>query len=65
VPASKNPDESFKVSDRVTVSLPAGRVVEGIVKATINRTNGVRLQVDYGKDETLLVYVWQVRTAEI
>jgi len=29
VPASKNPDESFKVGNRVTVSLPAGRVVEG------------------------------------
>jgi len=65
VPTSKNPDESFNVGDRVTVSLPAGRVVEGVVKAVINRTNGVRLQVDYGKHETALVYVWQVRAAEI
>ena len=24
---------------------------------------GVRLQVDYGKDETALVYLWQVRAA--
>ena len=53
----------FKVGDRVTVSLSAGRVVEGVVKAIINRTDGVRLQVDYGKDETALVYLWQVRAA--
>jgi hypothetical protein len=30
------------------------------VKAVINRTDGVRLQVDYGKDEAALVYLWQV-----
>ena len=59
MPAPKKPDE-FKVGDRVTVSLSAGRVVDGVVKAIINRTDGVRLQVDYGKDETALVYLWQV-----
>jgi len=31
------------------------------VKAIINRTDEVRLQVDYGKDETALVYLWQVQ----
>jgi len=60
VRAPKKPDESFKVGDCVTVSLSAGRVVDGIVKAVINRTDGVRLQVDYGKDEAALVYLWQV-----
>ena len=43
------------------MSLSAGRVVDGVVKAIINRVDGVRLQVDYGKDETALVYLWQVR----
>ena len=61
--APKKPDE-FKVGDRVTVSLFAGRIVDGVVKAIINRTHGVRLQVDYGKDETALVYLWQVRPAD-
>ena len=61
MPAPKNPDErQFKVGDRVTVSVSAGRVVDGVVKAIINRTDGVRLQVDYGEDETALVYLWQV-----
>jgi hypothetical protein len=61
VPAPKKPDErQFKVGDHVTVSLSAGRVVDGVVKAVINRVDGVRLQVDYGEDETALVYLWQV-----
>ena len=47
VPAGKKPDDrQFKVDDRVAVSLSAGRVVNAIVKAIINRTDGVRLQVD-------------------
>jgi hypothetical protein len=54
----------FNVGDRVTVSLSSGRVVDGVVKAVINRTDGLRLQVDYGKDETALVYLWQVYPRE-
>ena len=61
MPASKKPDRQFKVGDRVTVSLSSGRIVEAKVKAIVNQTDGVRLQVDYGKDETALVYLWQVR----
>jgi hypothetical protein len=43
VPASKKPDEGrqFSVGDRVTVSLSSGRVVDAVVKAVINRTDGV------------------------
>ena len=64
MPAQKKPDDrQFKVGDRVSVSLSAGSVVDGVVKAIINRTNGVRLQVHHGKDETALVYLWQVRAA--
>jgi len=59
VPA-KPDDRQYKVGDRVTVSLSAGRVVEATVTAIINRKGGVRLQVDFGKDETALVYLWQV-----
>ena len=63
MPSQKQPDGQFKVGDRVTVSLSAGRVVEATVRAIINRADGVRLQVDYRKDETALVYLWQVRAA--
>jgi len=43
----KRPEESFKVGDRVTVSLSAGRVVDGVVKAIINRTDGVSAAVNF------------------
>jgi hypothetical protein len=62
--ASKKPDESFKVGDHVSVSLSGGRIVDATVTAVAKRTKGTRLQVSYGKDETALVYVWQVRPAK-
>jgi hypothetical protein len=40
----------FKVGDRVQVTLPLGRIVEATIKAVIDRTDGLHLQVDYGKD---------------
>jgi transcription antitermination factor NusG len=61
VPTPKKPERQFKVGDRVTVSLSSGRVVEATVKAVIYYKDEPRLQVDYGKDETALVYLWQVR----
>ena len=51
---------SYAVGDRVKVNLHTGRIVEATVKAVIERTGGKRLQVDFGKDETALVYLWQV-----
>jgi hypothetical protein len=32
-----------------------------LAKAIVNRAHAVRLQLDYGKDETALVYLWQAR----
>jgi hypothetical protein len=64
VPAPKKPDDrQFHVGDRVTVSLSGGRIVEATVTAVVKRTvgEGIRLQVAYGRDETALVYLWQVR----
>jgi hypothetical protein len=64
-PPKKPPeDPQFHVGDHVTVNLSAGRVVDATVKAIINRVDGVRLQVDYGHDETALVCLWQVRAAD-
>ena len=46
---SQEPERQYKVGDRVTVSLSGGRLDDGVVKAIINRTDGVGMQVDYGK----------------
>ena len=42
------------------VKLSGGRIVEATIKALVDTTEGTRLQVDFGYDETALVYEWQV-----
>jgi hypothetical protein len=58
--ASKPEQGAYSVGDRVKVNLHTGRIVDATVKAVIERTDGKRLQVDFGKDETALVHLWQV-----
>jgi hypothetical protein len=48
-----------KVGDHVQVTLSSGRIVEAVVKAVVDSTEGVRLQVSFG-EETALIYLWQV-----
>jgi len=62
VPTRKKPNDEhqFQVGDRVSVTLHTGLIVDGTVRAIVNRTDGVHLQVDYGKDETALVELWRV-----
>jgi hypothetical protein len=60
VPKKSNPaPRQFKVGDHLLVKLTAGRIVEATVKAVIETTNGVRLQVSFG-DETARIYEWQI-----
>ena len=61
---SNNPECVFKVGDRVSVTLHSGRLVDAIVKGVVPGKRGVKLQVDYGKDGTALVYLWQVHPAK-
>jgi hypothetical protein len=58
--ASHSELQDYAVGDHVKVNLHTGRIVEATIKAVIERTGGKRLQVDFGKDETALVYLWQV-----
>ena len=48
-----------KVGDHVLAKLSGGRIVEATVKAIVDRTDSVRLQVSFG-DETALIYLWQI-----
>jgi hypothetical protein len=62
----KRPDQSnervnvFAVGNGIKVHLHTVRIVEATIKAVIDRTDGQRLQLDFGKDETALIYLWQV-----
>ena len=52
---------NYKVGSPVIVRLNDGRIVEAKIRAVIEQTNGLHLQVDYGHDETALVHEKQVR----
>jgi hypothetical protein len=45
----------FKRGDFVRVSLPVGQIVEATVRAVIESSEGIRLQVDFGHEQTALV----------
>lgn len=49
-----------KVGDHVLVKLSGGRVEESVVRAVVDTTEGLKLQVDFGHEETALVHEWQV-----
>jgi hypothetical protein len=49
----------YKVGDHVLVKLSGGRIVEATIKAVVETTEGVRLQVSFG-NETALIYPWQM-----
>jgi hypothetical protein len=50
---------AHKVGDHVQVKLSGGRIVEATIKAIVDTTEGVRLQVSFG-NETALIYPWQI-----
>ena len=50
---------NHKVGDHLLVKLSGGRIVEATIKAVVEMTEGVRLQVSFG-EETALIYPWQI-----
>jgi hypothetical protein len=46
----------FKRGDYVKVSLPVGQIVEATIRAVIESTEGVQLQIDFGHEQTALVH---------
>lgn len=48
-----------QVGGRVLVKLSGGRIVEATIKAIVDTTDGVRLQVSFG-DGTARIYEWQI-----
>jgi hypothetical protein len=49
----------YKVGDHLLVKLTVARIVEATVKAIIDMTDGVRLQVSFG-NESAKIYLWQI-----
>jgi hypothetical protein len=49
----------YKVGDHLLGKLSGGRIMEATIKAVVETTEGVRLQVSFG-DETARIYPWQI-----
>lgn len=58
---SKRPKKSIAVGERVKVNLHHGKLEDGVVKSIVQRTDGVRYQIDLGGDRTALAHERQVR----
>ncbi|MGB2666178.1 MAG: hypothetical protein WAK48_19390 [Candidatus Acidiferrum sp.] len=54
--------EKYKPGNPIVVRLNYGRTVEAKIRAVIEQTNGLHLQVDYGHDETALIHEKQDAT---
>jgi hypothetical protein len=60
---AKNPNRAprqFKVGDAIKVSMHGGKVIDAVIKAVIDRTDGLHYQIDFGKERTALISEWQV-----
>jgi hypothetical protein len=56
----KKAPREYRAGQHVRIELSGGRIDEAKIAAVISRDDGVRLQVDFGNDETALVELWQV-----
>ena len=57
--AKKIPKE-YKPGQSILVKLSGRRIVEARVNHLIQDRDGIKLQVDFGQDETALIEIWQV-----
>jgi hypothetical protein len=51
--------EPYKVGDHIQISLD-NRILDAVVRAVIDSSDGLRLQVDFGYEQTALIHEWQV-----
>ena len=49
----------FKVGDHIQISLN-NQIMDAVIRAVIEHTDGLRLQVDFGHEQTALIDEWQV-----
>ena len=56
---SKRPEREFRGGEKVRVNLHAGKIVDATIRVIIPQTDELRLQVDFGFEQSALIHVWQ------
>jgi uncharacterized protein YheU (UPF0270 family) len=54
----------YKVGDHVQISLN-NQIMDVVIRAVIEDSSGLRLQVDFGHEQTSLIHEWQVVKEQI
>ena len=54
------PERKFKVGDKIRVNLHHGKTEGAVVRAVIDDKDGLKLQVDFGYEQTALIHAYQV-----
>jgi hypothetical protein len=52
--------KQLKVGDKIFVSMHGGKIVDAVIKAILDTTDGLKYQVDFGKDQTASVSEGQI-----
>jgi len=60
VPSQPKQPGQFHPGDRIRVNLFHGKIEDAVVRAVIEHKGGLKLQIDFGKDQTALIDVGQV-----
>ena len=58
----KTPEDGkqYKVGDKITAKLHDGRKVDATIRTVVNQSDGIKLIIDYGHEETATIELWQV-----
>jgi Mechanosensitive ion channel, beta-domain len=58
----KKPENNrqFNVGDKIRVNLHHGKIEDATIRAVISEEDGVKLQIDFGYEQTALIPVSQV-----
>jgi hypothetical protein len=51
----KKPQREYAVGDKVKVNLHHGTIEDAIVRAVVQHGDGLKLQVDFGHEQTALI----------
>ena len=58
----KKPENNcqFDVGDKIRVNLHHGKIEDATIRAVISEEDGIKLQIDFGYEQTALIPVSQV-----
>jgi hypothetical protein len=53
-------DKTYKVDDAIKAKLHDGRIVDATIRAVHHQGDDMKLNIDYGHEETSTIELWQI-----